>query len=86
MARKTRDEEEKLRVMDAIAKQKQDAESAPSIIAYTMKKEPGKSWLFVEYEIKNGKVVNETTKECMDKDHAIETYKLAFVHTFIQGK
>lgn len=86
MGRKTKEEEEKLRVMDAIAKQRKEDEAAPSIKAFSMKKEPSKGWYFIEYEIKNGKVINEVVKECMDKDHAIEVYKLAFVHTFIQGR
>lgn len=87
MGRKTKDEEEKLRKMDQIAQQRKQEEQEPATIAYGMKKDPvTRTWLFITYELKGGKVIKETSKECMDKDHAIEVYKLAFVDTFIIGK
>lgn len=86
MGRKTREEEEKLRIMDAAAKQKKAEEAAPSSIAFSMKHVTGQFWEFITYEIKSGKVVKTEVKECMDKLHAIETFKLAFVREFIEGK
>ena len=72
--------------MDAIKRQRQQEDLAPVVSAFSMHKDAKNGWVFVQYEIKNGKVINETMKECMDKDHAIEVYKLAFVNTFIDGK
>jgi hypothetical protein len=86
MARRTKEEEEKLRVMEAAAQQKKAEEAAPSTKAFSMRHSAGQFWEFITYELKSGKVIKTETKECMDKLHAIEVFKLAFVREFIEGK
>ena len=80
MGRRTKAEEEKLKKIDEIG------EAAMPELAFSMRHIPGKPWEFVTYFIKGGKVIDTQIKECMDKDHAVETYKLEFVTKFIQGK
>ena len=86
MGRRTKAEEEKLKKMDEIAERRKAEEAAMPELAFSMRHIPGKPWEFVTYFIKGGKVVDTQIKECMDKDHAVETYKLEFVTKFIQGK
>ena len=86
MGRKTKEEEEKLRKMaEAIEQRKKEEQAAPEL-AFGMRHIPGKPWEFVIYTLKNNKVTNVEVKECMDKDHAVEMYKINFVTRFIEGK
>lgn len=86
MGRKTKEEEEKLRKMDSIVEKRKADEAAPSKYALSMNHTTGQFWEFVVYEIKSGKVISTEVKECMDKAHAIETFKIAFVKRFIEGQ
>jgi hypothetical protein len=86
MGRNTKEEAEKLKKMEQAILKKQQEQASPVRVAYAIEKEPGTGWVFVEYEIKNDKVVNKKMKECMDKDHAIEVYKISFVTKFIEGR
>ncbi len=86
MGRNTKDEEKKIKAMDERRDSLKAAAEAPAEISFSMKKEAGTTWQFITYHTHNGKVIKTEVKECMDKLHAIETYKLAFVSTFIQGR
>jgi hypothetical protein len=86
MGRKTKAEEEKLKKMDEIAAKLKAEEALAPELAFTMRHVPGKPWEFVTYTIKNGKIIDTHIKECMDKDHAIESYKIEFVTKLIEGK
>lgn len=86
MGRKSKAELEKLKKMDEVVKARKDAENAPIETALLIRKKPGTGWTFVELQFQGDKVLKETTKECTDKTHAIETYKIAFVQRFINGQ
>lgn len=88
MGRNTKEEEKKLKAMDARREEAANRAASEAVVerSFGMRKEPGKTWEFVTYHTQNGKVIKTEVQECMDKDHAIEVYKLAFVHTFIQGR
>lgn len=86
MGRNTKEEEKKLKAMDKRRDTLKAAEEAPVEISFSMRKEAGTTWQFITYHTQNGKVIKTEVKECMDKMHAIETYKLAFVSAFIEGR
>lgn len=79
-------ENKKLKEMDEAKKKREADEASPAIPAYSMTHIPGEGWKFITYQIKGDKIVDTHVKDCMDKDHAIESYKIAFTDSFIYGK
>lgn len=79
-------EEKKLKQMDATRKEREEKDSAPAIIAFSMEHVRGTGWTFVKLHIKDDKVIKREVKECMDKAHALETFQLEYVGTFIYGQ
>ena len=78
-------ENKKLKEMDKRREERESKDSAPPIIAFTMRHSTGVTWEFVKMHIKDGKVVNEKGK-WIRKIGDEETFQIEFVREFIYGQ
>lgn len=79
-------EAEKLKKMDKRRQEREANDAKPPITAFAIERTANAGWTFVTFSIKDDKVVDRKIKECMDKAHAIETFQIEFVNTFIYEK
>lgn len=79
-------ENKKLKEMDKRREEKETKAALPPIIAFTMEHDTGPIWKLRKLSIKDNKVVSEEVKECFDKQHAVESFQIEFVKTFIYGQ